>query len=355
MKVDLKHVHTVKKKLADGSVKRYYRHRRTGKKIVGEPGSLEFHVSYEEACKAFELKNAVTFSNLITDFFASQKFKGLSARTRADYCAHRNIIEPEWGETPLAVFNDKRIKADIRRWRDKLADKMGARQSDLTLATTRRIVSFAVEDCTLEVNHLLGIAAIYEADRSDIIWLPEHVDAFWTLASPKMKLALILGLNLGRRMGDLIKLTWGDYTSEFMHVTNNKGGRKAKFPARVTEALRNSLDAYKRSLGRPAHRDETILTTETGKRWTEKHFTTKFSLEKNAAGLLDLHFHDLRGTAITVLAENGCTTAEIASISGHSMKHVDTILEKYMARTRALNDAATRKLEKSWVASFAIS
>ena len=153
-------------------------------------------------------------------------------------------------------------------------------------------------------------------------------------------------------MGDLIRLTWGDYSGEFIAVTNNKTGRKAKFPARATEALRNSLDAYRRSLGRPVSKDETILTTETGKRWTKKHFTTKFSAEKNAAGLIDLHFHDLRGTAITVLAENGCTTAEIASISGHAMKHVEDILRKYMARTRALNDAATRKLEESWIASI---
>jgi hypothetical protein len=85
------------------------------------------HVSYEEACKAFELKNAVTFSNLITDFFASQKFKGLSVRTRADYCAHRNTIEPEWGETPLAVFNDKRIKADFRQWLNRPVSKTGMR------------------------------------------------------------------------------------------------------------------------------------------------------------------------------------------------------------------------------------
>lgn len=96
------------------------------------------------------------------------------------------------------------------------------------------------------------------------------------------------------------------------------------------------------------------MTTETGKPWVEKHFTTKFGIEKNAAGLTDLHFHDLRGTAITVLAENDCTTAMIASISGHDLKHVEDILQKYMARIRALNDAATRKLEKSWIASVGL-
>lgn len=36
-----------------------------------------------------------------------------------------------------------------------------------------------------------------------------------------------------------------------------------------------------------------------------------------AADITDLHFHDLRGTAITMLAEAGCDAPEIASINGH--------------------------------------
>ncbi len=41
--------------------------------------------------------------------------------------------------------------------------------------------------------------------------------------------------------------------------------------------------------------------------------------------------------AVTVLAENEFTTPEIAPITEYAMKQVEAILEKYMARTRALN------------------
>jgi integrase len=84
-----------------------------------------------------------------------------------------------------------------------------------------------------------------------------------------------------------------------------------------------------------------------GKPWIESHFSTA----KNRAGHHHLHFHDLRGTAVTVLAENGSTNAQIASITGHSMEHVEKIIDKYMARTRFLNDEATAKLNASWIAS----
>jgi hypothetical protein len=151
--------------------------------------------------------------------------------------------------------------------------------------------------------------------------------------------------------GDLIRIPWGDYDGERISVTNRKGGRKIRFSARCTRMLRETLDAAKLALGRIPHKDEPILTTVTGHPWVESHFSTKFSAAKNRAGLAHLHFHDLRGTAITVLAENGCTNSEIASITGHSLKHIEKIIDTYMARTRQLNDEAVAKLERSWIAS----
>ncbi|WP_414644916.1 tyrosine-type recombinase/integrase [Bosea sp. (in: a-proteobacteria)] len=71
------------------------------------------------------------------------------------------------------------------------------------------------------------------------------------------------------------------------------------------------------------------------------------------AGLTDLHFHDLRGTAVTMLAEAGCTIPEIAAITGHSLKTVNTILEKYLSRTRALAEAAMEKFENAPATGFA--
>jgi hypothetical protein len=49
-----------------------------------------------------------------------------------------------------------------------------------------------------------------------------------------------------------------------------------------------------------------------------------------------------------MLAEAGCTVPEIASITGHSLRSVETILEKYLARTRALAESAIAKLENAF-------
>jgi hypothetical protein len=66
-----------------------------------------------------------------------------------------------------------------------------------------------------------------------------------------------------------------------------------------------------------------------------------------------LHFHDLRGTTVTLLSEAGCTPQQIASITGHSLRTVSQILEHYLARTRGLAEEAIAKFENSTRTKFA--
>ena len=56
----------------------------------------------------------------------------------------------------------------------------------------------------------------------------------------------------------------------------------------------------------------------------------------------------LRGTAVSRLAVAGCTEAEIATITGHALSEVRSILDKhYFSRDPALAVSAIRKLERN--------
>ncbi|WP_375456606.1 integrase [uncultured Methylobacterium sp.] len=68
---------------------------------------------------------------------------------------------------------------------------------------------------------------------------------------------------------------------------------------------------------------------------------------------VSLHFHDLRGTAVAMLSEAGCNPQQIAAITGHSLKTVTVILDRYLARTRALADQAILNFETSPRTEFA--
>ena len=69
--------------------------------------------------------------------------------------------------------------------------------------------------------------------------------------------------------------------------------------------------------------------------------------------ITELHFHDTRGTAITMLAEAGASVPEIAAITAHSYRSINSILEKYLPRTRYLAEMAMAKLENSGRTDFA--
>ncbi len=122
-------------------------------------------------------------------------------------------------------------------------------------------------------------------------------------------------------------------------------------------ALRRMLDSMERV-------SPLILTTKTGQSFKKRYFARLWDETAKAAGLesialpgleesVRLHFHDLRGTTVTLLSERGCTPQQIATITGHSLKTVHRILERYLARTCGLAEQAIFNWENSKRTKFA--
>ena len=89
-----------------------------------------------------------------------------------------------------------------------------------------------------------------------------------------------------------------------------------------------------------------MILTNGRRTWASKTFRNTWVKTARKAQISGLTFHDLRGTAVTRLAEAGCSAAEIASITGHSMRDVGAILDVYLARTGKIALAAIAKLER---------
>jgi integrase len=90
-----------------------------------------------------------------------------------------------------------------------------------------------------------------------------------------------------------------------------------------------------------------MLTTKTGRAFQKRYLSDQWEATCSAAGINDLHFHDLRGTTVTMLAEAGCTLPEIVTITGHSLRRAQDILDKYLARTSKLAESAIAKFENA--------
>ena len=90
-----------------------------------------------------------------------------------------------------------------------------------------------------------------------------------------------------------------------------------------------------------------ILTNSLRRPWASHGFQASWGIAMRKAGIVGVTFHDLRGTAVTRLALVECSEAEIASITGHSLRDVKSILDaNYLHRDPALAETAIRKLER---------
>lgn len=70
-------------------------------------------------------------------------------------------------------------------------------------------------------------------------------------------------------------------------------------------------------------------------------------------GITELHFHDLRGTAVTMMNEAGVSIQQVASITGHTMESATQILKRYSAQTKRLAEAAIETWENGSRTRFA--
>jgi integrase len=362
VRVDIKGWFTTYKNLKSGERAAYHYHRATGIRLHGKPGSPEFIADYAAAEKLIRDRLAGTFNGLVRAYTLSVEFEDkLAASTKAEYRRMLTAAEAEFGLMPLAALDDPRVRKDFLDWREKVARKSGNREADNRLSAISAMLTWAVDRGRATANHLRGFKRMYHADRSEIIWLPEHIAAFMKVAPIEMQRALILGLHTGQRQGDLLRVPWSAYDGARISIRQGKARRGGKLGPLVeipcTAALRRMLDGIDRV-------SPLILTTKTGQSLKRRYFARLWDEAMTKAGLqsvslpgsdhpVELHFHDLRGTAVTLLSEAGCTPQQIATITGHSLKTVHQILERYLARTRGLAEEAIFNFENSPRTKFA--
>jgi integrase len=295
-------------------------------------------------------RNTGTLSGLIRDFEGTKQWRRLADSTKKEYKRVLMFWEAEYGTCPYRALEDKAFRADVIKWHDKFSETR-PREADNRVTILARVLSWGAKDAPLKVNVLDGFERAYASDRSDIIWLPEHVEAFMSVACPEMQLAMAVALHTGQRQGDIRKLAWSAYDGTNIRLRQGKAQRLGR-PAPVvrvpcTKALKATLDAAPR-------RAAVILTTKTGRAFTKRYFAEQWEATCKAAGISEeLHFHDIRGTTVTMLFRAGCSIGEIVAITGHTLRRAQEILDKYLARTSQLAESAIGKFENVLETDFA--
>ncbi len=200
-----------------------------------------------------------------------------------------------------------------------------------------RILSWAHGRGLVSANPCEKGGRVYRGSRAEYVWSDDDEAAFLASAPAHLHLPIIMALWTGQRQGDLLRLAWTQYDGKVIRLKQSKTGMRVVIP--VGAPLKAALDAVREKTG-------TILLNSDGEVWTADGFRSSWGKAKTNAGIKGLTFNDLRGTAVTRLALAGCTEAEIATITGHSLRDVRSILDAhYLHRDPALGESAIRKLE----------
>ena len=339
MRINAKGLHWTTVTLADGSRKTYWYAWRGGPRLSGEYGSPEFIAGYNAAVATKVPTPEGCLLALLQAYQLSQDFLSLRERTQADYMKQIAKIEQRFGDCPLKALADPRTRGIFLDWRDELALK-SKRQADYAWTVLARVLSWAKDRGKITVNPCERGGRVYHGTRVDFVWSVDDEAAFLEHAPAHLHLPLLLALWTGQRQGDLLRLSWSAYDGSTIRLRQSKTGACVVIP--VAAPLKAALDAARKH-------GPIILTSANARPWTEGGFRASWWLACKKAGIVGVTFNDLRGTAVTRLALVGCSEAEIATTTGHSLRDVRSILDAhYLHRDVELARSAITKLEMGY-------
>jgi len=273
-----------------------------------------------------------TLDSLITEYRASQDFTRLSQGSKRVYLRAMDLIGGAYGEAAIDALRRRHVLV----LRDSLSETPAIANQMLVAFSV--LMNFAIDREYRGDNPAFRVKKMrvgeYEA------WPHEAIDfALDNLPEVHCR-AILLALYTGQREGDCIAMQWSNWDGAGIHCLQQK--TKAKLWIPCHSKLNAALAEWKRSATAV-----TILTNSDGLPWAGKSFPTGFSREmKKHKFLAQYQFHGLRKSAAAFLAEAGCSTLEIMSITGHrTLSMVEHYTKQADQRSRA--SAAILKLERN--------
>lgn len=160
-----------------------------------------------------------------------------------------------------------------------------------------------------EVNVRLFLPHMYLLDEEEPLLLAQCKDE-----RAHLYRMIIIAIGTGMRKGDQLQLRWAkvDFQRNVIYVPNQKTGRDYTVP--MNRDVRNVMLELKREAAVGA--EFVFVNPKTNQAYVD--IKKAFAWACSKAGIVDLHWHDLRHTFGTRLGEAGNSEATIAELMGHT-------------------------------------
>ncbi len=240
---------------------------------------------------------------------------------------------------PYAKFNVKAFKpTHIRAIVDQRA-ATPARANHI-LRLFRILFAYAIDIGWLNSDPTQGIKRLRMKEKGVEAWTEEQIRQYedhWQIGT-RQRLAFAILLYTGQRRSDVVEIGPKALQGDTLRIRQIKTGADLVIP--IHPALAEAIVAT-------GPHEETYLRTERGEKWSSNGFYNQFVKWCAAAGVPPgCSPHGLRKAAARRLAEAGCSTHQIASITGHATL---AEIERYTksAQQAKLAEDAIRALQKS--------
>ncbi len=329
--------------MSDGSKRDYYYAWKGGPAMKSAHGTAEFVKEFYDHKATIKTVDEKTFASIITQYKLIE-LPLLAKPTIRSYSMYIKEIEEEFGDMPIVAIEERGSRSVFLDWRQRKANT--PRTADLAWSVLQKIMSFGVSAEKLNRNPCEKVKRLAESGtRREKIWTPPDISKLRAVASQPIKDALLIAIWTGQRQGDLLRLTWSNYTGTHLTLKQSKGGKHIS--VKVSTELKAMLDAKLQKLTGKDIVSLTILTNSHGKPWTSDGFRTSWGKDVSKAKITGLTFHDLRGTFITQARRDGNSIEDIARITGHNIKEVRSILEThYMSEMDGTGDNVIIQMER---------
>lgn len=310
-------------KTVKGRVYHYFDHGGVRERVF--PDAADFYAEYARLKAAKPMRSGKrTFINLVKSYRASNRFKKLAARTRADYDKALDFIAERYSDRNPANLKRNHII--------DLQDDNEGRFASYLVQVMKVIMDHAIDLGWRADNPAKGVTLKATTRKAPHIpWTEAALAKFRAEASVTARLILEIGIGTVQRPGDWTRYNWEDFDGVSIQMRQGKTGTLLTIPC---------PDRLIASLHRPTVLNlkggTPILTDTRGRRMSQRRMAEIMLAERKRLGMAEHDLHALRYNGVMELARAGCTDDEIAAISGHKSK---AMIAKYAGEARQIAHA----------------
>lgn len=279
------------------------------KSFLSRADALTWARSAETKADRGELATAHTGLQTVGDLL--RRYETQIASKKRAYSAERYMLSLMLRD-PIANESLATIRTGvIAEWRDRRLARVGAGTFLRHLTVLRHVFEVARKEwgVLISVNPTADIRKPKAPLARNRRLKPDEETALFTACggclNPLIEPIIRLALYTGMRRGELLSARWQHFDAEkrTLLIPMTKNGHPRMVP--LDAAAVGVIDRLPRSDG--------------GRLLPMSDEAVKLAWKRliKRAGIVDLHFHDLRHEAITRFFERGLTVPEVALISGH--------------------------------------